>query len=100
GLCMMALITLVTYAWPTLTSAVGCSLISALGTIQATAGRSPLLALSSKLSIVWMLTSSLSSRTVVNNGSGFQMLGVDVFWGAGGQSAASSSQSGSEPSAT
>ena len=84
-----------------LTSAGGCSLTAPFGTTQLTAGRVPAWTSAKKLSSVWTFPTSLSWRTVVNEGSGFQIPGVPADCGSGGQVIApSSSQSGSVPSAT
>jgi hypothetical protein len=61
---MIAFTRLVTYAWPSLTRAGGCSLTRPLGTTQETAGNRLLLAEARNRETGWMLPSCPSWRTV------------------------------------
>src|SRR5947209_14635294 len=95
---MIALIRPVTYVWPALTSAGGCSETRPLGLIQETAGSSPALAWAKKSDSGRMLPTSPSWRTVSKYGSGFQIPGVFDPWATGAHDiAAFDSQSGSAP---
>src|SRR5437763_7604966 len=95
---MTALIRPVTYVWPALTSAVGCSETLPLGSIQETAGSVPFLAAAKKFDRDWMLPSSPSWATSLNDGSGFQIPGVFGPCCTGAQVIElSDSQSGSVP---
>src|SRR3954451_21411175 len=97
---MTALTSVVTYAWPKLTLLGGCSLTSPLGTTQDTAGSVPCCTSTKNCETFWMLPVSPSCCTVVNQGSGFQIVGTPTACNLGGQLiASSSSQSGSYPSA-
>ena len=60
GLCMIALTSPVTYAWPALTRPGGCSDTVPFGLIQETAGRVPFLAAVKKLLRLWTSLSWLS----------------------------------------
>src|SRR5258706_15231413 len=95
---MTALTRLVTYDWPALTDAGGCSLTSPEGTTQETAGNVPLCAAPKKFDTDWMFCNWPSFFTVSKYGSGFQMPGVRASCLTGAhESAASLSQSGSVP---
>src|SRR5437867_115906 len=98
GLCMIAFTSVVTYACPAETSPGGCSLTFPVGAIQDTDGSVPLRAALKKLRSDVMLSSCQFSRTVSNQGSGFQIPGVFASCGIALHTMAeSSSQSGSVP---
>src|SRR5690349_19548824 len=98
---MTALTRPVTYDWPALTRARGCSLTASDGTTQLTDGRWPVCAAVRKWCTDTMFCSWSSWWTVVKYGSGFQMPGVLALCGTRGQvMSASFSQSGSSPRAT
>src|SRR5580765_4703165 len=95
---MIAFTSVVTYACPAETRAGGWSLTLCVGTIHDTAGSLPFFAALKKLPSGVTFEVCQFSRTVENQGSGFQMPGVFAFCGIGLQLiAASSSQSGCVP---
>src|SRR5215813_9306773 len=94
---MIALIALVTYACPRVTSAGGCSLTRLLGVSHETSGSVPALASAKKSCIGTMFPSWWSWWTVLNHGNGFQMPGVYEFCHFVLQTIPPSSQSGCAP---
>src|SRR4051812_10273867 len=95
---MIALTTLVTYAWPAVTLDGGCSLTRSLGITHETAGSRPVLAARKKLEMDCTLPRWWLFLTVSKNGSGFHIDGVSGrCLTASQESASSCSQSGSFP---
>src|SRR5919204_2044358 len=78
GLCMTALTTLVTHAWPRDTRSGGCSLSYQPGSTQLTDASRPSLAALKNLGWNWMFLTWLFSWTVTKSGSGFQGSGVPI----------------------
>src|ERR1051326_707351 len=85
GPCITVLIRLVTYKLAAADRSRRPSLSAAFGITHETAGRFPLLAAAKKFERSWTLPNWLSSRTVSNHGSGFQMPGVWADWSVGGK---------------
>src|SRR3954452_12548413 len=100
GLRISMLTIPVTYAWPTLIRAGGCSLTLCDGVTHETAGSVPLRAAWTKSRNGATFALWPSCLTVVNHGSGFQIPGVEAFCGIVVQNIVSSSQSGSPPCTT
>src|SRR4051812_22740047 len=95
---MIALITLVTYAWPAVTFDGGCSLTRSFGITHDTAGSLPSLAARKKREIDCTLRTCLFFFTVSKLGRGFQIDGVSGrCLPASHDSASSIAQSGSWP---
>ena len=97
GPCMIMLISPVTYDWPFVIRAGGCSLTAFVGATQETAGRRPAFAALSKLVERPEVGELMSVWTSSNQGSGFTMPDVVEFCGTGAQNIALFLQSGSWP---